>query len=120
MNNSKVRYHATKIQSITLEKMDMNIGFFNLDCDDMVTIKLSELTTEGDFNCLLKLSSQDISQIETDNNSIKNIMELINLILMIKNPTNTAEPKEIPINFSLTKGLFYINTIPIYQFPKKN
>ena len=120
MNNSKFPYHETKMQSITLKKVDMNIGFFNLDCDDMVTIKLTELTTEGNFNCLLKVSSQDISQIETDNNSLKNIMELIHLILMIKKRTNTAEPQVIPINFSLTKGLFYINTIPIYQFPKKN
>ena len=105
------------IENIRLEKLNMNIGFFKLSCNDMVAVNLFELTTEEDVACLLKLSPKNISKIKTDNELIQSIIDIVNLLLMINNPTRTAELKEIPIKLSLNKGLFYINAIPIYQFP---
>ena len=118
MSNPKVPHQTIKIESILLEKVDINIGGLDLGCNDMVAINLIRLTTEGDFNCLLRISSKDISRINTDNALLKSIIDLINLILIIKNPANTDEPQSIPIKLSLDKGLIYINTIPIYQLPK--
>ena len=100
-----------------LEKLDMNIGFFKLSCNDMVAVNLFKLTTVEDVACLLKLSPKNISKIKTDNELIQSIIDIVNLLLMINNPTRTAELKEIPIELSLNKGLFYINAIPMYQFP---
>ena len=77
------------------------------------------LTSEGDINCLLRLSSKDISKIETDNELLKRIIDFIKLILIIKNPVNIAETQAVPVKFSLDKGLFYMNAIPIYQLQKK-
>ena len=111
---------AIKLESINLEQVDINIGVLKLGCNDMVFVNLIELTTEGNIDCLLKISSKDISQIKTDNDLLKGIIDLLNLILIIKDPANTAEPQVIPVKFSLDKGLFYINAIPIYQFPQKN
>ena len=105
------------IENIRLEKLNMNIGFFKLSCNDMVAVNLFELTTEEDVACLLKLSPKNISKIKTDNELIQSIIDIVNLLLIINNPTRTAELQAIPINFSLNKGLFYINAIPIYQFP---
>ena len=119
INNQEDSYKAIKLGSIILEKLDMNIGFFKLSCNDMVEIKLFELSTKGDVSCLLRLSYKDISTIKTDNETIQSVIELIKLILIIKNPTKNAEPQAIPIKFSLDKGAFYINKIPIYQFPPK-
>ena len=83
----------------------------------MVAVNLFKLTTVEDVACLLKLSTKNISKIKTDNESIQSIIDIVNLLLMINNPTRTAELQEIPIKLSLNKGLFYINAIPIYQFP---
>ena len=102
-----------------LEQIDINIGLLELGCNDKVAINLINLTSEGDINCLFRFSSKEISKIETDNELLKRIIGLINLLLIIKNPTNTAETQAVPVKFSLDKGLFYINAIPIYQFPKK-
>ena len=97
----------------------MNIGFFNLSCIDTVEINLFEFSTKGDVNCILRLSYKDISKIDTNNEKIQSVIELIKVILIIKNPTNNVEPQAIPIKFSLDKGSFYINKIPIYQLPTK-
>ena len=110
-------YKPIKLENIMLEKLDMNIGFFKLSCNDMVAVNLFKLTTKEDVACLLKLSPKSISKIKTDNELIQSIIDIVNLLLMINNPTRTAELKEIPIELSLNKGLFYINAIPIYQFP---
>ncbi len=117
--NPKGPYQEIKLESINLEQIDINIGALKLGCNDMVFINLIELTTDGNINCLLRLSSKDISQIQTDNGLLKSIIDLINLILFIKDPAGTAGPQVVPVKFSLDKGLFYINAIPIYQFPKK-
>ena len=110
-------YKPIKLENIMLEKLDMNIGFFKLSCNDMVAVNLFKLTTMEDVACLLKLSPKNISKIKTDNELIQSIIDIVNFLLMINNPTRTAELKEIPIELSLNKGLFYINAIPIYQFP---
>ena len=107
------------IENIRLERLNMNIGFFKLSCNDMVAVNLFELTTEEDVACLLKLSPKNISKIKTDNELIQSIIDIVNLLLIINNPTRTAELQAIPIKLSLNKGLFYINAIPIYQFPIK-
>ena len=83
----------------------------------MVAVNLFKLTTKEDVACLLKLSPKNISKIKTDNELIQSIIDIVNLLLIINNPTSTAELKAIPIKLSLYKGLFYINAIPIYQFP---
>ncbi len=110
-------YKPIKLENIMLEKLDMNIGFFKLSCNDMVAVNLFKLTTMEDVACLLKLSPKNISKIKTDNELIQSIIDIVNLLLMINNPTRTAELQEIPIKLSLNKGLFYINAIPVYQFP---
>ncbi len=110
-------FKAIKLENIMLEKLDMSIGFFKLSCNNMVAISLFKLTTKEDVACLLKLSPKNISKIKTDNELIQSIIDIVNLLLIINNPTRTAELQEIPIKLSLNKGLFYINAIPIYQFP---
>ncbi|MDC3076125.1 DUF2125 domain-containing protein [Paracoccaceae bacterium] len=119
MSNRKVPYQAIKLESIMMEQVDINIGVLRLVCNDMVLINLIEVTTEGNIDCLLRLSSKNISQIKTNNGLIKSILDLINLILIVKDRANIAEPQVVPLKFSLDKGLLYINAIPIYQFPKK-
>ena len=99
------------------KKLDMNIGFFKLSCNDMVAVNLFRLTTKEDFACLLKLSPKNISKIKTDNELIQSIIDIVNFLLIINNPIRTAELQAIPIKLSLNKGLFYVNAIPIYQFP---
>ena len=83
----------------------------------MVAVNLFEVSTEEDVACLLKLSPKKLAKIKTDNELIQSIMDIVNLLLIINNPTSTAELQAIPIKLSLDKGLFYINAIPIYQFP---
>ena len=117
ISSREAPYKPIKLENIMLEKLDINIGFFNLSCNDMVAVNLFELTTEEDVACILKLSPKNISKIKTDNELIQSIIDIVNLLLMINNPTRTAELQEIPIKLSLNKGLFYINAIPIYQFP---
>ena len=95
----------------------MNIGFFKLSCNDMVSVNLFKLTAKEDVACLLKLSPKNISKIKTDNELIQSIIDIFSLLLIINNPTRTGELQAIPIKLSLNKGLFYINAIPIYQFP---
>ena len=117
ISSREAPYKPIKLENIMLEKLDMNIGFLKLSCNDMVAVNLFKLTTKEDVACLLKLSPKNISKIKTDNELIQSIIDIVNLLLMINNPTRTAELKEIPIELSLNKGLFYINAIPIYQFP---
>ena len=117
ISSREAPYKPIKLENIMLEKLDMNIGFFKLSCNDMVAVNLFKLTTKEDVACLLKLSPKNISKIKTDNELIQSIIDIVNLLLMINNPTRTAELQEIPIKLSLNKGLFYINAIPIYQFP---
>ena len=119
ISNLKDPYRPIRPESIMLEQIDINIGLLKLGCDDAVALNLINLTTEGDIDCLLRLSSKGISEIETDNELLKRFIHFINLILIIKNPANTAETQAVPVKFSLDKGLFYINAVPIYQFPKK-
>ena len=118
-NNQDDAFKEIKFESIMLEQLYMDLGFFKLNCDDMVAINLFELTTKVDVNCLLRLSYKDISKIKTNNETIQSILELIKLILIIKNPLKNSEPQAIPIKFSLDKGSFFINKIPIYEFPRK-
>ena len=110
-------YKPIKLENITLEKLDINIGFLKLSCNDMVAVNLFKLTTKEDVTCLLKLTPKNISKIKTDNELIQSIIDIVNLLLIINNPIRTAELQAIPIKLSLNKGLFYINAIPIYQFP---
>ena len=117
ISSRKAPYKPKKLENIRLEKLNMNIGFFKLSCNNMVAVNLFELTAEEDLACLLKLSPKNISKIKTDNELIQSIIDIVNLLLIINNPTRTAELQAIPIKLSLNKGLFYINAIPIYQFP---
>ena len=117
ISSREAPYKPIKLENIMLEKLDMNIGFFKLSCNDMVALNLFKLTTKEGIACLLKLSPKNISKIKTDNELIQSIIDLVKLLLIINNPTRTAEPQAIPIKLSLNKGLFYINAIPIYQFP---
>ena len=117
ISSREAPYKPIKLENIMLEKLDMNIGFFKLSCNDMVAVNLFKLTTKEDVSCLLKLSPKNISKIKTDNELIQSIIDIVNLLLIINNPTRSAELKAIPIELSLNKGLFYINAIPIYQFP---
>tara|TARA_B100000963_G_C22032402_1_gene411822 strand:- start:87 stop:506 length:420 start_codon:yes stop_codon:yes gene_type:complete len=119
ISNPRTLYQAINLESIMLEQIDINIGVFNLGCNDIAFLNLIELTTEGNIDCLLRMSPKDISQIKTDNGLLKSILDLVNLILIIKGKANTSEPQEVPVKFNLDKGLFYINAIPIYQFPKE-
>ena len=116
ISSREAPYKPIKLENIMLEKLDMNIGFFKLSCNDMVAVNLFKLTTKKDVACLLKLSPKNISKIKTDNELIQSIIDIVNLLLIINNPTSTAELQAIPIKLSLNKGLFYINAIPIYQF----
>ena len=68
-----------------MEQLDIDIGFLSLSCNEMVPLNLSEMTTEGDIGCLLKLNPRDISRIKTKNETIQKITNLINFILIIKN-----------------------------------
>ena len=117
ISSREAPYKPIKLENIRLEKLYMNIGFFKLSCNDKVAVNLFKLTTMEDVACLLKLSPKNISKIKTDNELIQSIIDIVNLLLMINNPTRTAELQAIPIKLSLNKGLFYINAIPIYQFP---
>ena len=118
ISNQKAPHQAIKLKSIKLEHIDIDIGVLKLSCDDIVFLNLIELTTEGNVDCLLTLSSRNISRIKTDTGALKSIINLINLILVIKDPANTGEPQIVPVKLSLDRGLFFINAIPIYQFKK--
>ena len=106
-----------KLRTIMLEQLNVDLGFFELHCNDAVAVNLLKFTTEDDVDCLLKLSSKEISKIKTDDVSIQRIINFVKLLLIINNTTKPAEPQPIPIKLSLNKGLLYINAIPIYQFP---
>ena len=112
-------HKVIKLDFIILEKLEMSIGFSKLSCNEMVAINIYEFTTEGDVDCFLTLSYEDISKIKTNNETIQNVIELIKFISIFKNQTKSAEPQAIPIKISLNKGSLYINKIPIYQFPIK-
>ena len=102
-----------------LEKLEISIGFSKLSCDEMVVINIYEFTTEGDIDCFLRPSYEDISKIKTNNETIQSVIELMKLISILTNQTKSAEAQAIPIKVSLNKGSLYINGIPIYQFPTK-
>ena len=76
---------AIKFDSILLEKLEMSIGFSKLSCNEMVTINFYEFTTEGDVDCFLRLSYEDISKIKTNNETVQSVIELIKLISIFKN-----------------------------------
>ena len=117
MGGLEERYQPIKLRTIMLEQLNMDLGFFELHCNDIVAVNFLKFTTEDDVDCLLKLSSKDISKIKTDDVSIQRIINFVKLLLIINNTTKPAEPQPIPIKLSLNKGLLYINAIPIYQFP---
>ncbi len=119
ISSREAPYKPIKLENIMLQKLDINVGFFKLSCNDMVAVNLFKLTTKEDVACLLKLSPKNISKIKTDNELIQSIIDIVNLLLIINNPTRSAEIQAIPIKLSLNKGLFYINAIPIYQFPTR-
>ena len=75
----------------------------------LYTITLSAL--------LISCANTNQSVLKTDDELIQRIIDIVNLLLIINSPTRTAELQAIPIKLSLNKGLFYINAIPIYQFP---
>ena len=117
MGGLEERYQPINLKTIMLEQLNVDLGFFELDCNDIVAVNLLKFTTEDDVDCLLKLSSKEISKIKTDDVSIQRIINFVKLLLIINNTTKPAEPQPIPIKLSLNKGLLYINAIPIYQFP---
>ena len=117
MGGLEERYQPIKRRTIMLEQLNVDLGFFELHCNDLVAVNLLKFTTEDDVDCLLKLSSKEISKIKTDDVSIQRIINFVKLLLIINNTTKPAEPQPIPIKLSLNKGLLYINAIPIYQFP---
>ena len=119
MGSLEDRYQPIRLETIMLEQLNVDLGFFKLNCNDVVALNILKFTTEDDVGCLLKLSSKDISKIETDDGSIQRIIDFVKLLLIINNTTKTAEPQPIPIKLSLNKGLLYINAIPIYQFPRQ-
>ena len=110
---------AIRFDSLILEKLEMSIGFSKLSCNEMVAINIYEFTSEGDVDCFLRISYEDISKIKTNNETIQSVIEWIKLISIFKNQTVSSEPLAIPIKVSLIKGSLYMNKIPIYQFPIK-
>ena len=117
MGSLEERYQPIKLETIMIEQLNVDIGFFKLQCNDMVVVNFLKFTTEDDVDCLLKLRSKNISKIKTDDVSIQRIIDFVKLLLIIDSEKISAEPKPIPIKLSLNKGLLYINAIPIYQFP---
>ena len=117
MGGLEERYQPINLRTIMLEQLNVDLGFFELHCNDIVAVNLLKFTTEDDVDCLLKLSSKEISKIKTDDVSIQRIINFVKLLLIINNTTKPAESQPIPIKLSLIKGLLYINAIPIYQFP---
>ena len=110
---------AIKFDSIMLEQLDTNLGFSRLSCSDKVSINIYEFTTDGDVDCFLKLSYEDVSKIKTNNKTIQSVIEIIKLISIFTNQTKSAQLHAIPIKVSLNKGSLYLNRILIYQFPIK-
>ena len=111
------RYQPIKLRTIMLEQLNVDLGFFELHCNDTVAVNLLKFTTEDDVDCLLKLNSKEISKIKTDDVSIQRIINFVKLLLITNDATKVAGPQPIPIKLSLNKGLLYINAIPIYRFP---
>ena len=54
ISSQEAPYKPIKLENIMLEKLDMNIGFFKLSCNDMVAINLFKLTTEDDVRLSFK------------------------------------------------------------------
>ena len=123
-NTSIIKKEASlkgiELDWIELEHLDINIGFIKLYCDDHVTIDLFNLTIEDQVDCLLRLTPQDISKIETRNKVIQKILDLVDIILILQNKRKTSEIQSIPLKFTLNRGLLHINRIPVYQFPIKH
>ncbi len=117
MGSQEERYQPIKLETIMLEQLNVDIGFFKLHCNDMVAVNLSKISTEDDVNCVIKLSPNEILKIETDDVSIQRIIDFVKLLLITNKTTITAEPEPIPIKLRLNKGSLYINAIPIFQFP---
>ena len=102
-----------------LEQLDTNLGFSRLSCSDKVSINIYEFTTDGDVDCFLKLSYEDVSKIKTNNKTIQSVIEIIKLVSIFTNQTKSAQLHAIPIKVSLNKGSLYLNRILIYRFPIK-
>ena len=120
INKKEASFKGIEFDSIELERLDINIGFIKLSCDDNVAIDLFNLSSEDQLDCLLRLTSQDTSKIKTGNKSIQNIVDLVNLFLFLQSKGNTSDIQPIPLKFGLNRGLLYINRIPVYQFPTKH
>ena len=119
INKKDASFKDITLDWIELEHLDINIGLIELSCDDNVKIDLFNLSSKDQVDCLLKLTSQDISNIETENKSIQNLLDFINIILILQNRGKTSDIKPIPLKFGLNRGLVHINRIPVYQFPTK-
>ena len=120
INKKEASFREIALDWIELEHLDINIGFIKLSCDDNVAIDLFNLSSEDEVDCLLRLTSQDISKIEPGNKSIQNILDLVNIILILQNKGKTSDIQPIPLKFGLNRGLLHINRFPVYQFPTKN
>ena len=120
INKKEASFREIALDWIELEHLDINIGFIKLSCDDNVAIDLFNLSSEDEVDCLLRLTSQDISKIEPGNKSIQNILDLVNIILILQNKGKTSDIQPIPLKFGLNRGLLDINRIPVYQFPTKH
>ena len=103
-------HEAIKFDSIKLEKLEMSIGFSKLSCNEMVAINIYEFTTEGDVDCFLRLSYEDISLIKTNNETIQGVIELLKLISIFKNKTKSAEPPR------MRRGSFWECLWPPYTY----
>ena len=120
INEKEAYFKGIKLNRIELEQLDINIGFIKLSCDDNIAIDLFNVSSEDQFDCLLRLTSQDISKIETENKSLQNILDLVDIILILQKKRKTSEIQSIPLKFGLNSGLLHINRIPVYRFPTKN
>ena len=115
-DKQKIKLSTLTISSIQIRQIDLNIGSINLNCNDAVDIKLSDFTNEQQFDCLLNLTQEHIAKTDIENVSVQKFINLIRLILIIKNPIQTGQPEGIPLNFRFSKGSLFVNGILIYKF----
>ena len=115
-DKQKMKLSTLTISSIQIRQIDLNIGSINLNCNDAVDIKLSDFTNEQQFDCLLNLTQEHIAKTDIENVSVQKFINLIRLILIIKNPIHTGQPEGIPLNFRFSKGSLFVNGILIYKF----
>ena len=120
INKKEASFKNIALDRVELEHLDINIGFIKLSCEDNVAIELLNISSEDQLECLLKLTSQDISNIETGNKSIQKILDLVEIILILQNKGKISDIQPILLKFGLKRGLLYMNRIPVYQFPTKH